>query len=76
MGSVGCHTVIYNVATQVIVTAGYHNQLEVFEVENKTYSVNLKRELKGHASIVTCVSDIPGTNFVLSGDDQGEVRIW
>lgn len=60
----------------MIITAGYHNMLEVFEVENKTFSINLKKELKGHSSIVTCVSDIKNTNFILSGDDSGEVRIW
>ncbi len=43
MGSSGCHSLYYNIGSQMIITAGYHNQLEVFEVENNTYSINLKK---------------------------------
>lgn len=32
--------------------------------------------MKGHSSIVTCVNEIKNTNYILSGDDSGEVRIW
>jgi len=58
MGSQGCHTLHYNVASQLIIAAGYHNQLEVLELENNTYSINLIKQLKGHRSIITCVTDI------------------
>jgi len=27
LGSSGCHTLHYNISTQMIITAGYHNQL-------------------------------------------------
>ncbi len=30
LGSAGCHTLHYNIASQMLVIAGYHNQLQVF----------------------------------------------
>ena len=43
LGSAGCHTLHYNLTTQMMISAGYHNQLDVFEIENETFSVNLKK---------------------------------
>jgi hypothetical protein len=27
LGSAGCHTLLYNMASQTMISAGYHNQL-------------------------------------------------
>jgi hypothetical protein len=43
MGSTGCHSLHYNISSQMIVTAGYHNTMEVFEIEDRTFSITLKK---------------------------------
>ncbi len=43
MGSSGCHSLHYNSSSQMVVAAGYHNTMEVFEIENKTFSITLKK---------------------------------
>ncbi len=58
LGCCGCHTLLYNNATQLIIALGYTSTLNIFEVESSCKSINLKKTLTGHTSIVTSVCEI------------------
>lgn len=33
-------------------------------------------QLQAHSSILTCVSNLPGTSMIVSGDDIGHLKLW
>lgn len=45
-------------------------------MEGVEFDPELKYVLRGHKSIITCVDSLQGTTILMTGDDNGEIRIW
>ena len=72
----GCHSLCYNASTQLIICLGYQSNICVYEIDSKTYDINIVTQLQAHTSILTCVSNIPDTSMIVSGDDIGYLKLW
>ena len=55
---------------------GYQSIISVYQIDVKTYDINLISELNAHTSILTCICNVPSTSMVITGDDIGWVKLW
>ena len=60
----------------MIICLGYQSVVTVYEIDCQTYDIYVVKELKGHLSILTCISNIPNTPMILTGDDIGNIKVW
>ena len=59
-----------------MIRLGYHNLVNVYEIDQLSYQLVTVADLEGHKSIVTAVTSIPKSSVIATGDDQGYVRLW
>lgn len=76
LGHAGCHTLHYNKTTQTLIPIGYKISVSVYQIHPEYFDFTLVAELKGHSSLVTCVSDVDNTSLIVTGDDTGSIRVW
>lgn len=66
----------YNPVTQLVIVLGYQINISVYEIDPKTFDINLITELQAHTSILTCITNIPDTPMIITGDDIGHIKLW
>lgn len=64
------------VSFQLILTAGYENRINAFRIHETVCDYELKGKFVGSASMVTAISLMRDTSYLVSVDDFGCVRLW
>lgn len=41
LGNPGCHGICYNPSTQLVICLGYQSNISVYEIDSKTFDINL-----------------------------------
>lgn len=59
-----------------MICLGYQSNISVYEIDTKTFDINLVTQLQAHSSILTCAANLPGTSMIISGDDIGHLKLW
>lgn len=76
MSSGGVHQMKFFASYQVLLVAGYENTIPIFSVTPKYYDMNILGRLVGHLSLVSAIEVIEGSPMVISGDDNGCLKLW
>lgn len=72
----GIHSLVYSHNYQVILSAGYENNINLFQINPVFYDTFQVGRLIGHTSMVTALNIIESTPMVVSADDFGAIKIW
>ncbi|EGR31881.1 hypothetical protein IMG5_100300 [Ichthyophthirius multifiliis] len=72
----GIHSFLYFQSFQTLVCSAYSNVISIFSLEPKDVDIIQKGELVGHISMVTSIDCVEKTPMIISGDDQGNIKIW
>ena len=72
----GIHSLAFFNTYQILVTAGYENNISIFQINPTFLDYDLKGKLIGHNSMVTAICCIEKTPLILSADDNGVIKIW
>ncbi|KAL4438771.1 hypothetical protein ABPG74_013444 [Tetrahymena malaccensis] len=76
VGQVGVHSIAFSNSFQVLITAGYENNIQLFTIDDEYLDSTLIGKLRGHSSMISCIQVIESTPMVISADDLGVVRLW
>jgi WD40 repeat protein len=76
MSSGGVHQMKFFESYQVLLIAGYENTIPIFSITPKYNDMNILGRLVGHLSLVTAIEVVEGSPMVVSGDDNGCLKLW
>ncbi|KAL4464437.1 hypothetical protein ABPG72_021771 [Tetrahymena utriculariae] len=76
VGQVGVHSIAFSNSFQVLLTAGYENNIQLYTIDDEYLDSTLIGKLRGHNSMISCIQVIESTPMVISADDLGVVRLW
>lgn len=72
----GIHSLAFFNTYQILVTAGYENNISIFKINPTFLDYDETGKLIGHNSMVTAICCIEKTPLILSADDNGAIKIW
>ena len=66
----------YSTSYQILITAGFENTIQLYEINPYFHDATKKGKLIGHVSMVCAINVIENTPMVMSADDWGTIKIW
>lgn len=72
----GVHSIVFSNSYQILLTAGFENLVNLFQINPLYQDYTLIDKLKGDAGMVTAIEVIESTPVILTADDQGIIKLW
>lgn len=72
----GVHSIAYSSTFQTLISAGYENNISLWNIHPLYFDISKSGRLVGHTSMVTAISVIEKSPMVVSADDVGNIKVW
>ena len=72
----GIHSMIYSTSYQTLITAGYEKSINLIQIDPEFLDYGVIGKLTGHTAMITAIQVIEKSPMVISGDDQGTIKLW
>jgi len=70
------HTIHFFRTFQVLLSAGYDNEIYIYNLHHEYSDYNILGELYGHSTLVTAISGVEDTPMIISCDDRFSIKVF